>query len=743
MKLVIVESPNKEKTISKYLGSNYKVKACIGHFRELANSGLNHWGVDVKNNFKPDYILDPKRSKTINDIIKIAEKADEVILASDPDREGEAIAWHLTQVLNLPIETATRWRFHEITKNAINHEKDNPSTIDMNLVHAQETRRIIDRICGYQLSGLVSSKNKYYQDNARQSAGRVQSATLKFIADREFEILKFVPEEYWAISGDFGNSHILANLTSYNGSSLDKKIKDENQLNKIESILKNNDFIIDSINEENKAKSPRPAFTTSTLQQEAFNCLNFNIKKTMDIAKELFEGILIEDSLIGLITYIRTDSNRLAPEFISSANKFIKENYGENYIDHPHITTEKSDKVQDAHEAIRPTDISLTPEKIKKYLSNEQYRLYELIYDRALASLMKPRIDKVMTLKINNSGYVFTSESRALVFDGYSKVYGKYESYGKELFNSDCFKVGETIKLNELKKEKKETQGPRRYTEASAVRKMEELGIGRPSTYVETIKKLLDRKYINSVKGTLIPSSMGMYLSCRLTDNFPEVMGASFTSNMEQNLDKVAENELTELKVLTDFYDEFEKSYKEAEVKMNRNTFASTDLLCSNCGGNIIFKYGKYGPYMVCEKCSQTLKLHKEKIIEGEFCPKCGGQIVERFSDKTGEFFKGCSKCSYICNQNEYIDQLCPKCGSKLKVRTRGRTKFVGCSAYPNCSYMQDMEGNPIERKNPIDLTNAPICPRCKKGKLVEKRGRYGTYICCTSCKYNPNSKKQ
>lgn len=743
MKLVIVESPNKCKTIAKYLGEGYRVEASVGHIREVANTGHDNLGVDVNNDFKVDYIIEAGKIKTVKELKRLVKKSDEVILASDPDREGEAIAWHLTQVLDLPVETTTRWRFHEITRNSINHEKDNPSTIDMNLVHAQEARRIIDRISGYKLSDLVRGKTR--TSLANESAGRVQSATLKFIVDREFEILKFVPEEYWTISGDFGENHINANLVSYSGSSLDKKIKNKDDANNIENILNKGTYIIESIEENNKSRNTKPAFTTSTLQQEAFNVLGFSIQRTMKVAKELFEGVNVEDTLVGLITYIRTDSNRLAPEFIKSANAYIKDNFGDEYIGYPHVTTSKSDKVQDAHEAIRPTDITMTPSKVKKYLSSEQYKIYELVYNRALASLMSARVEKVKIIKINNSGYIFETESRSMVFDGYSKVYGKYESYGKELSLKDDYKVGKEIDLNELKKEQKFTHGPYRYTEANAVHTMEEMGIGRPSTYVTTIKKLLEREYVQSIKGTLRPTLRGMYVSCRLSDNFPEITGPSFTSSMEQNLDKIADKEISELEVLKNFYNDFEESFKVAESKMFNNYNASTSLICPNCGSHIIFKNGTFGPYMQCEKCDYKQKLQQDKIIEGEMCPKCGSQIVERYSFKMKKTFQACSNypnCNYIKDDTQYVDGSCPKCGNKLRIVGNGRKKFVGCLSYPNCDYMQDLKGNPIEKRNTIDDTNAPICPVCKKGRLVERKGRYGTFTRCTRCKYNPNSKK-
>lgn len=699
MKLVIVESPTKSKTIGKYLGPDYKVMACVGHISDLATSGPGGLGVDIPNDFKPTYVVQKDKVPVVNELKKAVKRSSEVILATDPDREGEAIAWHLANEFKLPVETTPRWQFHEITKNAIEYAREHPGHIDMNLVQSQETRRIIDRIMGFRLSYLLQKKIK------SRSAGRVQSVTLRFIVDRENEIRKFVPEEYWTIDGKFGDPIIEANLVSYKGKPV--KIANKEEADAIEKALPKT-FTIASINRSQRSKEPHPAFTTSTMQQESFNQFHYSTKKTQLIAQHLYEGKEIEGNAVGLITYMRTDANRLAPEFIAAAEAYVKGAYGADYVGHSHVTSKKSEKVQDAHEAIRPTDINMTPERVKPFLSKDEWNVYSLIYARALASLMAPRVDSVNTLKLDGNGYIFSTDSVTTAFLGYSKVYGPYESRTVKEIDFGNLKQGDPIDCKGIEKTQHFTKPPARYTEAKIVKLMEEKGIGRPSTYASTISTLEERKYITVEKGVLYPTEQGEITVEKLEEFFPQFMDEKYTAGMEDKLDKISEGNSSRHDLLTSFYTDFTKCMEDADKNLEKVPDKKTGENCPLCGAELVVKKGRYGDFIACSnypKC-KYIKKDKPEVVEGKVCPKCGSPLVKR--------------------------------------RGRYGKEFVGCSAYPKCRYI---EGQEEGEKKPLEIpADAPTCPECEKGKLITRHGRFGDFIACSNyprCRYIQKSSKK
>ncbi len=699
MKLVIVESPTKSKTIGKYLGPDYKVTACVGHIRDLDTRGPGGLGVDIKNDFKPTYKIQPDKEQVVKELQSLKKKADEVILATDPDREGEAIAWHLADVLKLPVETTPRWQFHEITKNAIKAASEHPGHIDMNLVMSQETRRIIDRIVGFRLSALLQKKIK------SRSAGRVQSVTLRFIVDREREIKAFIPEEYWVLTGKFGPANLAAVLATIAGKSA--KIHSQAEADAAERALPK-EFKVVEVSEHAKTREPKPAFTTSTMQQESFNAFRYSTKKTQLIAQHLYEGKEIAGSPVGLITYMRTDANRVAPEFVAAAEALIGAKYGADYKGSGIVTTKKSVDVQDAHEAIRPTDVTMTPERVKPYLSRDEYNVYRLIYARAVASLMAPRRESTITMRLDGNGYVFKADSTKMVFAGYSKVYGEFETYAKTV-DLPPLKEGDLLALNGLDKEQKFTSAPARYTEAKVVHLMEEKGIGRPSTYSSTISTLEDRDYVESQKGTLTPTDQGDLTVDKLTQFFPELMDASYTANMEVGLDKIAEGQAKRDDLLNSFYVDFSKRFADAETKMEKIPEKKTGEKCPLCGKDLVVRKGRYGEFVACSgypKCHYVEK-PKPVYVEGKVCPLCGSPLVKRVSHAGKE--------------------------------------FIGCSAYPKCRYIEGQD--PAKAHKPVEIpADAPLCPRCHKGHLIAKHGRFGDFIACSNypaCRYIQKDSKK
>lgn len=696
MKLVIVESPTKCKTIGKYLGKDYKIMASIGHIRDLGTSGPGGLGVDITNDFKPTYVISKDKGPVIKELKSACKKADEVLLATDPDREGEAIAWHLAQVLSLDIETTKRLEFHEITKPALSRALENPRTIDMNLVASQETRRIMDRIIGFKLSYLLQKKIK------SRSAGRVQSVTLKFVVDRENEIKAFVPEEYWIISGKFGEEEIIAELDSCRGKSI--KVTSSEQAQEIVDNLPEK-FEVASMNTESKYHEPKPSFTTSTLQQEAFNQFKYSTKKTSLLAQRLYEGVEIDGSPVGLITYMRTDSTRLSPEFINSARDFITEKYGQEYNGKVH-TGKTTKNMQDAHEAIRPTDLNLSPEYVKQFLARDEYNLYALIYSRALASLMSARVEEVTTLKLDGNGYGFKADASKQKFDGYSIIYGKYESTAKS-GKLPYYTKGDLIVKKSIEKEQHFTKAPSRYSEAKIVKLMEEKGIGRPSTYSSTITTLSARKYVTIEKGILSPTDQGALTVDELVKFFPTFMDPSYTAQMETSLDAIVAGDSSRIDLLADFYQNFISLLDNAEQKMEKIADKETGEKCPLCGSPLVERHGKFGVFVACSAYPNCRYIKKDnpteiKYAEGKSCPKCGKPLVFR-KGKDGK-------------------------------------EFLGCSGFPNCRYVESLEPAPT-----INLDEAPLCPKCHEGHLVVKKSRFGAFLGCTNypkCRYVEKIKK-
>lgn len=695
MKLVIVESPAKCKTIGKYLGNDYKVMASYGHIRDLATTGKGGLGVDIEHDFAPHYIEDKTKAKIITSLEKEAQKASEVLLATDPDREGEAIAWHLAEVLHLPVDQTKRLEFHEITRPAIQNAIEHPRTINMDLVESQECRRILDRIMGFKLTGLLKKKIKM------ESAGRVQSAALKLIVDHEKEIEAFVPEEYWTIQGSLSvmKKELPIKLDKIDGKQ--SQIHNEQEAQSILDELPSA-FKVDSVIKKAKKKEPKSPFITSTLQQEAFNRYKFSTKKTASIAQKLYEGKTIGDEITGLITYMRTDSARLSLQFVESAEKYILENYGEAYLGKVHIAKQKG-QVQDAHEAIRPTSLKRTPEMMKEYLSRDEYQLYKMIYYRTLASLMKASEYEVTTILMNIKNYVFKAEGETLVFDGYEKIYRSAEDEEK---TNTLPKVeeGATYDVKEMTKEQHFTKAPAHYSEAKVVKLMEELGIGRPSTYASTIQILLKRKYVESESGYLIPTREGKITADYLDKYFLRLINTTFTAEMEEDLDSVMRHKETRLHLLKSFYDLFMPIYEAAvdgdyTIPIPEETYGT----CPECGSALVKKHGAYGDFIACSnypKCKYKVVEKKEAPKPtGELCPKCGHEMVYR-KNKKGEVFEACSNyphCHYIKGaepKERIVIKKCPDCGGDLilKPGVRGRSPFLGCSNYPRCKHIEKYE---------------------------------------------------
>lgn len=693
MKLVIVESPAKSKTISHYLGEDYVVEASVGHVRDLAISGKGGLGVDCENNFEPKYVVNTDKKDVVKKLINLRKKAEEVILATDPDREGEAIAWHLSQVLNLEQSSTKRLEFHEITKKSITEAINNPRTIDMNLVHSQEARRIIDRIIGFKLSSLMKSKLR------SQSAGRVQSVTLKMIVEHEKEISEFVSEEYWTIATYINKDKKKYPLTLVKVDEENPKISNKEECDKILEYFKNEVEVSDNkiVKRTISAKEP---FRTSTLQQEAFNKYKFKTKETTLLSQQLYEGVEINGNLVGLITYIRTDSTKLSDSFIKDAKEYIISNFGNEYF----IGERKSKEVknaQDAHEAIRPTDLSITPAIAKNYLTDHQYKLYKLIYERALSSLMSNKEEEINTITFKNEHLTFELKGIKVLFKGYDIL--KVDTDDTNLIPE--FEIGEKYKLLGIKNEQHFTKPPAKYTEAKIVKLMEEKGIGRPSTYASTIQTLISRKYVTNTSGSLSPTEQGILTSNVLTKYFSDLMNTEYTAEMETNLDKISEGTLEEKQVIRDFYDPFIVHYDEVKEIMYKEPLKTTGERCPVCGNDLVYRHGKHGDFIGCSnypKCRYIKKEESDIPKEiGRNCPTCGSPLVIR-KNKRGEEFIGCSNfpsCRYIesMEEDKIEDRFCPKCGEKLVVRRSRRGRFLGCSNYPKCDYIESL---PKKQKN-------------------------------------------
>lgn len=682
-KIVIVESPSKSKTIEKYLGSDYIVTSSKGHVRDLATSGKEGLGVDVENQFLPKYVINKDKKDVVKELKELVKESDEVYLATDPDREGEAISWHLAQVLNVDMDKENRVVFNEVTKDAVVNALQHPRKIDQNLVKSQETRRVLDRIIGFKLSKLLQKKIK------SKSAGRVQSVALRLIVEKEREIEAFVPQEYWKIKAEFEKDEIefTGELAKYNNAKLE--IKNGEEANQIYESL-NKEFEVNSVKKTTKKRESKLPFITSTLQQEASSKLGYKAKKTMSIAQKLYEGIALEDETVGLITYMRTDSTRLSEVFVKSAHEYIEKKYGKDYVGKVKVS-KKTENVQDAHEGIRPTSALRTPESVKGFLKPDEYKLYSLIYARAMASLMAPAKFDATSVTLMNNGYEFKVTGSVMKFDGYLRVYGKYEKQNNELLPE--LKEKEMLESKKVEKTQHFTKPPARYSEAKLIKEMEELGIGRPSTYAMIIDTIQTRGYVELVDKAFKPTETGILTSDRLTQYFNDIINVEYTAKMEHELDEIAEGEDDYVSALQSFMDVFQPLLDDAYDKMEVVAPKKTGEKCPECGHDLVERRGRYGLFVACENYPECKYIKKDPVeveYTGEECPKCGGKMVY----KNGRFgrFEACSnypECKYIKNSKKkepvMTDEVCPNCGSPVVIKQGRWGEFKACSNYPKC----------------------------------------------------------
>ncbi|WP_305153839.1 type I DNA topoisomerase [uncultured Clostridium sp.] len=675
--LVIVESPAKAKTISKYLGKNYTVEASMGHVRDLPKSKL---GVDIEDNFNPKYITIRGKGELIAKLKKAAKKADKIYLATDPGREGEAISWHLANILKISEDDTCRIVFNEITKSAVKESIKEARKINLNLVDAQQARRVLDRLVGYEISPILWKNVKW-----GLSAGRVQSAALKLICDKEEEIKAFEPKEYWTVDCILKKERkkFPIKLTKYENKKLE--IKTEEEANKIIKDLEENDYKVHKVKKGSRLKNPLPPFTTSTLQQEASKKLNFMTKRTMSIAQALYEGVEVKGyGTVGLITYMRTDSVRVSEEAQGKAVDFIKQNYGEEYIPKvPRIYKGKKN-IQDAHEAIRPSHIDITPEIAKSSLSAEQYKLYSLIWKRFIASQMSSCSLNTNSIDIINGEYLFKASGSTIKFDGFMKVYDYTTEDDENDVTLPILEEGEILSSVSVEGKQHFTQPPARYTEASFVKLLEEKGIGRPSTYVPTISTLLSREYVSREKKNLIPTELGFIVNNIMSDYFKQIVDVDFTADMERKLDYIEEGSEEWKGVVGEFFTPLKVAIDKAEKEISKVVIEDkvSDVPCDKCGRMMVIKRGRYGTFLACPGYPEC---HNAKPIVEELevpCPKCGGKILAKRSKKGKKFF-GCSNypnCDFV-SWNEPIKEACSKCGSYMTAKySKTKGKYAVCS---------------------------------------------------------------
>jgi DNA topoisomerase-1 len=681
--LVIVESPSKAKTIEKYLGKKFKVIASMGHVRDLPKSQM---GIEIENDYNPKYITIRGKGPVLKDLRSAAKKAKKIYLAADPDREGEAIAWHIANTLNIDISSDCRVVFNEITKDAIKESFKHPRPINMDLVDAQQARRVLDRLVGYNISPLLWKKVK-----KGLSAGRVQSVALRLIIERENEINAFIPEEYWSIKSNVltDKEQFDANFYGLKGKKVE--LQSEEEVNKVLNQIKGKEFTVQNVTKKERRRNPATAFTTSLLQQEAARKLNMRAKKTMMIAQQLYEGISLgSGGPVGLITYMRTDSTRISDVASQEAVEFIQEKFGKEFVATEKKSEKKSDKVQDAHEAIRPTSTLRTPDTVKNHLSRDQYRLYKLIWERFIASQMAPAILDTVKIDLVNNDVIFRANGSVVKFPGFMKVYIESNDDGTEEKDRLLPELaeGEQVKIENILPEQHFTQPPPRYTEARLVKTLEEMGIGRPSTYVPTLETIQKRGYVSLDNKRFVPTELGQIVFNLTHEFFPEIINIEFTVKMEKDLDQIEDGAINWIKIIDDFYKGFEPHLEKAEKEMQkveiRDEPAGED--CEVCGHPMVFKMGRYGKFMACSNfpdCRNTKAIVKDINVT---CPKCkDGQIIERKSKKNRIFY--------------------------------------GCSHYPDCDFLS--WDKPIARP----------CPKCE-GMLVEKKLKKGIQVQCVSCDY-------
>ena len=690
-KLVIVESPAKAKTIKKYLGPGYEVVASMGHVRDLQENRLS---VDIKHDFKPKYEIIKGKEKLVQELKTAAGKSDSVLLATDPDREGEAISWHLANILDLDTALQNRVTFNEITKTGITNGMEHPRTIDLDLVNAQQARRILDRLVGYKLSPFLSQKIR-----RGLSAGRVQSVAVRLVVDREEEIRAFVPEEYWSIDAKLipqGARKVFA-AAFYGDANGKIKITNQQQADEILQKLENAEFKVAKVKKGSRKKSPAPPFITSTLQQEASRKLGFQARRTMKAAQELYEGVEIEGmGAIGLITYMRTDSLRISEDAIHDATAYIEERWGKKYLpDAPrHFKTKAN--AQDGHEAIRPSTPSLTPDRVKDSLSNDQYKLYKLIWERFIACQMSNCLQSTTQADITAAEYLFKASGYTVTFDGFTVLYEEGKDEETEATGAlPVLSAEMPLKKKELGGNQHFTQPPPRYTEASLIKALEENGIGRPSTYAATISTITGREYVVREGKALRPTELGEVTTKLIRERFPKIVNVKFTAQVEKDLDSVQNGQTDWVQTLHDFYGDFEKTLKKAKEEMEGVKIQlkedQTDIICEKCGRNMVIKMGRYGKFLACPGYPECKNVKKLVIENGAECPKCGGRVVVK-KTKKGRVFYGCSEypnCDFV-SWDEPVQEKCPKCGKTL-LRKKGKNPKLYCIT-PDCGYEKTEE---------------------------------------------------
>ena len=684
--LVIVESPAKVKTIKKYLGKDYEVMASMGHLRDLPQSSL---GVDVNRNFRPQYIQIMSKSKLIKDLKSAADKSDHVILATDPDREGEAIAWHLASLLKLPLDAKNRVTFGEITKKGVEEGMKHPRSINVDLFDAQQARRVLDRLVGYKISPFLWKKIR-----RGLSAGRVQSVTVRLLVDREREIEAFIPKEYWTIEADLQTPQadpFTVKLRTRKGVKPDDfTIENQSQCEKILGEISGKDFIISELKSGVRKRQPEPPFITSTLQQEASRRLGFTSRRTMSTAQTLYEGVDVAGiGQTGLITYMRTDSLRISEEASNAAREYLLQHYGQEYVYKGERTYKRkqSESVQDAHEAIRPTNVNLTPDSIRSSLSDDQYKLYKLIWERFLASRMADQNQKTVSVDVEAGDYLFRASGYTVTFDGFAALYEAATDEKKDQPNElPALSKDTPLTLDRIRNAQKFTQPPQRYTEAALIKTLEENGIGRPSTYAPTISTIIERGYVErdaKSSRTLRPTPLGMVVTDLMIEEFPEIVDEKFSAQMEKNLDNVEAGKVVWTDMIRDFYVDFEKNLLRAEQEMDGKKIEvpaeETDIICEKCGRKMVIKSGKYGKFLACPgfpECKNTKKI----VIETKgSCPKCGSKIIQKKSQK-GRVYYACERgkdCGFM-SWYEPSDKLCPKCGKTL-FKKKGKAPALIC----------------------------------------------------------------
>jgi DNA topoisomerase-1 len=760
--LIIVESPTKVKTIKKYLGNDFDVRASMGHVKDLPKSTL---GIDIKNDFEPSYSAIDSRKKVIAELKKAAKNVDNIYLAPDPDREGEAIAWHIAQEIATKKQHIHRILFNDLTKNTILEAISHPLELNFNKYEAQQTRRILDRLVGYQISPILWEKVK-----RGLSAGRVQSVAVRLICDREDQIRKFVPEEYWNLTATLEGKTpppFDAKLFKKQGKKL--KVSNKEQSDAVLDAVKTSPFIVDNIEKKEMKRSPLPPFTTSKLQQEASRWLRFPAKKTMRVAQQLYEGVeLGKEGSVGLITYMRTDSIRTAPDALTEVRAFIKDNYAPPFLPVTARLYKAQGTAQDAHEAVRPTDMTHRPQDIKAFLTPDQFRLYQLIWNRFVASQMNPAIFDQTVIDVKSDAYLFRAQGSVMKFAGYTIVYteGKEDKddaeddseFGKMLPE---VAVGEVLTLLALKPDQKFTQPPPRFSEASLVRELEEKGIGRPSTYATILSTIQERDYVKLEKGRFSPTELGSMVNDLLVVNFPKILDIEFTALLENQLDLIEDGKLRRLDTLKEFYNPFEEELKKAKVDMKniKKEGTPTDIICDKCESPMVIKLGKNGEFLACSnypECKNTqnftrsedgavLPILSHVVATEHICDKCGKPMVVKHG-RYGPFL-GCSgypTCKNIVTvkqdesgaikpaEQEVSDVICDKCGQPMIVKRGRYGPFLGCSGYPDCqNIMRIKKTSDGTVKAEAPETTDAVCEKCGRPMAV-KRGRFGSFLGCT-----------